>query len=237
MEVLFTGLKQSISLFKSDPDLWQIVFATLTITGTATLLSLLLGMPAGIFLGLVDFKGKKAILSVVNTGMGLPPVVVGLVVSLLLWRSGILGFLNIMYTPLAIVIAEFIIACPIVVGLTFAAIQNLDPSLREQVLSLGASRYQFVRTVIKEARIPTLAAIIAGYGSIISEVGATIMVGGNIKGQTRVLTTAILLETQAGNFEKAIALSTILLVLAISLNVAFTKVQQKGARNWQKVYR
>ncbi len=226
-----------ITLILHDAEIWQILVTTLKVTGTATVISLFLGMPIGVALGLVNFRGKKVLLSFINTGMGLPPVVVGLFVSLLLWRSGILGFLDIMYTPLAIIIAEVIIAFPVVVGLTFSAIQNLEPNLGEQILSLGANRRQYLFTILKEARIATLAAIIAGFGSIISEVGAAAMVGGNIKGQTRVLTTAILLKTQAGEFDTAIALSFILLTLALLVNFAFTRYQQKGAKYWTRIYR
>jgi len=237
LDLLVNGLRQSFSLIAHDAEIWQILLTTLKVTGTATIIALFLGMPIGVVLGLTNFRGRKILLSFVNTGMGLPPVVVGLFVSLMFWRSGVFGFLDIMYTPLAIIIAELIIAFPVVVGLTFAAIQNLEPRLGEQILSLGANRLQYLFTILKEARIATLAAIIAGFGAIISEVGAAAMVGGNIRWQTRLLTTAILLETQAGQFDKAIALSFLLLTLALFINFAFTRYQQKGAKGWTRLYR
>jgi tungstate transport system permease protein len=162
--------------------------------------------------------------------MALPPVVVGLVVSIFLWRNGPFGFLNLIYTPAAIVIAQTIIATPVVTGLTAAALQQLDPLLRLQLLGLGASRLQMVLALWWEARLPLLAALMAGFGSVISEVGASMMVGGNIKGQTRVLTTAIVLETSRGEFARAIALSILLLALAYMVNLTLTWIQQRGAR-------
>ena len=162
--------------------------------------------------------------------MGLPPVVVGLAVAMLLWRSGPLGELRLIYTPLAIVIAQLIIAAPVVTGLTAVALQQLDPRLQLQLLGLGASRSQMVLALWREARLPLLAALMAGFGSVISEVGASMMVGGNIRGQTRVLTTAIVLETGKGEFERALALGALLLVLTFLINAALTMVQQRGAR-------
>jgi tungstate transport system permease protein len=159
--------------------------------------------------------------------MGLPPVVVGLFVTILIWRNGPLGFLEILYTPSAMVIAQAIIATPIVMGISLAAIQNLPPNLRLQILSLGASRLQMVWVLIKEARLPLLAAVMAGFGGVISEVGASIMVGGNIKGYSRVLTTATVMETGKGNFDIAIALGIILLLLAFLVNFVLTQIQQR----------
>jgi len=159
--------------------------------------------------------------------MGLPPVVVGLFVTIMIWRNGPLGFLEILYTPSAMIIAQAIIATPIVMGISLAAIQNLPPNLRLQILSLGASRLQMVWVLIKEARLPLLAAIMAGFGGVISEVGASIMVGGNIKGYSRVLTTATVMETGKGNFDIAIALGIILLLLAFLVNLLLTQIQQR----------
>ena len=149
------------------------------------------------------------LLSLINTGMGLPPVVVGLAVAMSLWRSGFLGDLKLIYTPAAIVIAQVIIAFPVAAGLTAAALQAQDPGLRLQLLGLGASRWQMVWLLWREARLPLLAALMAAFGSVISEVGASMMVGGNIRGQTRVLTTAIVLETGKGEFEIAIGLAVL----------------------------
>ena len=167
--------------------------------------------------------------SVVNTGMGLPPVVVGLFVTLLLWRGGPLGGWEILYTPAAIVIAQAVIASPIVTGITLAAVQQVPREFRLQQLALGASRAQMVWMVLREARLPMLAAVMAGFGGIISEIGASMMVGGNIKGQTRTLTTAMVLETGKGNFEIAIALALLLLVLIFFVNWALTAIQQSRA--------
>jgi tungstate transport system permease protein len=178
-------------------------------------------------LALARFPGRGLCVALVNTGMGLPPVVVGLFVSIFLWRSGPLGVLELLYTPTAIVIAQFIIAAPIVMGLTIAAMQQLNPKLRLQLLGLGASRWQLLWLLMREARLPLLAAVMAGFGGVISEVGASMMVGGNIRGQTRVLTTATVLETGKGNFDLAIALGVILLVLAFAVNYLLTRIQQR----------
>jgi tungstate transport system permease protein len=168
------------------------------------------------------------LIALVNTGMGLPPVVVGLFVSIFLWRSGPLGILELLYTPTAIVIAQFIIAAPIVTGLTMAAVQQLNPKLRLQLLGLGASRIQLLWLLMRESRLLLLAAVMAGFGGVISEVGASMMVGGNLLGHTRVLTTATVLETGKGNFDVAIALSVILLVLVFGVNYILTQIQQQG---------
>ena len=159
--------------------------------------------------------------------MGLPPVVVGLFVTILLWRSGPLGALEILYTPAAIVAAQAVIAAPIVTGITLAAVQQVPREFRLQLLALGASRAQMIWVVLREARLPMLAAVMAGFGGVISEIGASMMVGGNIKGQTRTLTTAMVLETSKGNFDAAIALSLLLLALIFLVNWALTSIQQR----------
>jgi tungstate transport system permease protein len=217
-------------LFGGDPEVWQITLLSLEVSGLATCISLLIGLPIGTWLALMHFRGRGFLLSLVNTGMALPPVVVGLVVSILLWRSGPLGDLHLIYTPAAIVIAQTIIAAPVVTGLTAAALQQLNPRLRLQLLGLGASRSQTVLALWREARLPLLAALMAGFGSVISEVGASMMVGGNIRYQTRVLTTAIVLETGKGEFASAIVLSVLLLILALLVNFALTWIQQHGVR-------
>jgi tungstate transport system permease protein len=229
MELIWQGIKEAIRLILSgDPGVLQITWLSLQISGTATLLSLLVGIPAGVGLALAKFPGRGLLIALVNTGMGLPPVVVGLFVSIFLWRSGPLGALGLLYTPTAIVIAQFVIAAPIVVGLTVAAMQQLNPKLRLQLLALGASRWQLLWLLMREARLPLLAAVMAGFGGVISEVGASMMVGGNLLGQTRVLTTATVLETGKGNFDIAIALSLILLTLVFGVNYLLTWVQQRG---------
>lgn len=223
MEVLATDYK----------DLLEVIVLTLQVSGTATLISVLLGLPVGLWLALNDFPGKKAVLSVVNFGMGLPPVVVGLFVSLLLWRYGPLGSLEIMYTPTAMIIAQSVIASPIIAGLSFAALGALPPNLRLQMLSLGATGAQTCWVLIKEAKLGLLAAVMAGFGGVVSEIGASMMVGGNIKGATRVLTTATVMEVGKGNYDLAIALSLVLLVLSYGVVATLTYAQNYGKRDSQ----
>ena len=216
-------------LVSGDPEVWAVLWLSLTVSGTATLLALAIGVPAGTALALARFPGRPLLVSAVNTGMGLPPVVVGLFVTIVLWRSGPLGDYEILYTPAAIVLAQAIIASPIVTGITLAAVQNVPEPFRLQLLGLGASRVQMIRVVLREARLPMLAAVMAGFGGVISEIGASLMVGGNIKGQTRTLTTAMVLETGKGNFEVAIALAVLLLTLVFGVNWLLTSIQQRGA--------
>jgi tungstate transport system permease protein len=213
-----------------NSEVFQITSLSLQVSGLATLISLLIGLPFGTWLALGNFRGRSLLLSIVNTGMALPPVVVGLVVAMMLWRSGPFGDLRLIYTPWAIIIAQTVISAPVVAGLTTAALEALDPRLKQQLLGLGASRLQMIWHLWREARLPLLAALMAGFGSVISEVGASMMVGGNIKGQTRVLTTAIVLETSKGEFENALALSALLLILTYLINLVLTWIQQKGKR-------
>ncbi len=229
MELILEGIRQALTLmFGLDPELLRVTWLSLLVSGTATLLSLFIGIPAGTFLALQQFPGRRFIISLVNTGMGLPPVVVGLFVTIILWRNGPLGALRILYTPTAMVIAQCVIAAPIVTGISLAAMQSLDPRLRLQILALGANRWQMVWLLMREARLPLLAAVMAGFGGVISEIGASLMVGGNILGQTRVLTTATVMETSKGNFALAIALSIVLLVLVYVVNLTLTNVQQRS---------
>jgi tungstate transport system permease protein len=211
-------------------DLVQITLLSLGVSGVATAISLLIGLPLGTVLALSVFRSRGLVLSVVNTGMALPPVVAGLAIALILWRSGPLGDLNLIYTPTAIVIAEVVIATPVILGLAAAGIGQLDPRLQVQLQGLGASRYQTVWWLWREARLSLLAALMAGFGSVISEVGAAMMVGGNISGQTRVLTTAIVLDVSRGDFGTAIELAGILLALAFMVNGVLTWAQQSGRR-------
>src|SRR5262249_9530140 len=180
------------------------------------------------------FRGRGLVAALINTGMGLPPVVVGLFISILLWRSGPLGFLELIYTPTAMIIAQVVIAFPIVAGLTMATFQTLNPTLSLQLAGIGASKPQLLWLLCKEARLPLLAAVMAGFGGVISEVGASMMVGGNIRGQTRVLTTATVLETGRGNFDVAIALGLILLVLTFAVNFVLTRMQQREQLRWSR---
>jgi tungstate transport system permease protein len=217
-------------MFFNNPDVWEITLLSLKVSGLATAISLLIGLPVGTGLALGRFPGRSFLLSLVNTGMALPPVVVGLAVAMSLWRSGPLGDLHLIYTPTAIVIAQTIIAAPVVTGLTSAALQQLDPRLRLQLYGLGASRAQMILSLWRQARLPLLAALMAGFGSVISEVGASMMVGGNIRHQTRVLTTAIVLQTNMGEFGGAIALGILLLLITFLINFALTWIQQRGAK-------
>ena len=209
-------------------DLFSITLLSLQVSTLATLISLLIGLPLGTALALAKFPGRAFLLSLINTGMALPPVVVGLFVAMSLWRSGPLGDLRLIYTPAAIIIAQTVIAAPVVTGLTAAALQQLNPRLRLQLYGLGASPVQMVFSLWREARLPLLAALMAGFGSVISEVGASMMVGGNIRGQTRVLTTAIVLETSKGEFKTAVALGVFLLAITFLINWALTAIQQRG---------
>jgi tungstate transport system permease protein len=228
MDLVLEGFRKAIELVLTlDREVLGITLLSLEVSASATAVSVLVGVAAGTAIALGSFPGKRLAVSVVNTGMGLPPVVVGLFVSMLLWRNGPLGALGLLYTPTAIVLAQAVIATPIVMGITIGAIQGLPPALRLQILALGATRRQLVWMLVREARIPLLAGVMAGFGGVISEVGASIMVGGNIKGQTRVLTTATVMETGKGNFDVAIALSAILLALTLAVNVALSIVQQR----------
>lgn len=228
MDLFIEGIRTAFSLiFSLDQEVLAVTLLSLKVSCSATLASLFMGIPVGVFLALSDFPGRRFVVSIVNTGMGLPPVVVGLFVTLFLWRNGPLGFLEILYTPSAMVLAQTVIAAPIVTGITIASIQNLPANLKLQVRALGATRLQTVWILVRESRLPLLAAVMAGFGGVISEVGASIMVGGNIKGQTRVLTTATVMETGKGNFDVAIALSLILLALAFGVNYLLTVIQQR----------
>ncbi len=229
MELIWDGLREAFRIIATgDRDIWAITLRSLLISGTATGLALIIGVGTGAALAFRRFPGRNLAVTLVNTGMGLPPVVVGLVVAILLWRSGPLGQLQLIYTPGAMVIAQTVIAAPLVTGFTVAALGSLPPRLRPQLYALGASRLQMLWLVLLEARLPLLAAIMAGFGAAVSEVGASLMVGGNLAGDTRVLTTAVVLDVQRGDFDSAIALSLILLALIFLVNAVLTAVQQQG---------
>lgn len=229
MNEITSGFAQAIYLILSrDPALYEIILLSLEVTGIALLIAACLGVPAGALLGLSRLRARTFITVLIYTGMGLPPVVVGLFVYLMLSRSGPLGGLGWLFTPAAMVVAQTIIAFPLVAGLTMTAVQSVDPALRMQARSLGATRRQEVWTVLKEARIGVVAASVAAFGAIISEVGAVILVGGNIEGKTRVLTTAIVLNTRTGDFALAIALGIILLAIAFIVNGAMIQLQRNA---------
>jgi tungstate transport system permease protein len=229
LDLILEGIIQAFKLLlQGDPEVVRIVLLSLGVSLSATVISLVVGVGLGTALGLSQFPGRRILVSIINTGMGAPPTVVGLVVTIFLWRNGPLGLLRIMYTPAAMVIAQFLISLPIITGFTLAAIQQIDKKMQLQLMALGASRSQMVWLLLKESRLPLLAAVMAGFGAIISEVGASMMVGGNLTGQTRVLTTAIVMETSKGEFAVAIALSIILMLLVYGINLLLTWVQQRG---------
>lgn len=226
MRDLFQGFVQAIQLiFSGNPALYEIIFLSLYVSGIALIFSTIVGIPLGSFMGLKRFFGRRFMMALLYTGMGFPPVVIGLFVYLMLSRSGPAGFLGWLFTPKAMIVAQTIIAFPLVAGFTMAAVMGVDPNLRRQVLSLGATEWQATVAILAEARIGVIVAVIAGFGSIISEVGAVILVGGNIEGKTRVLTTAIVLETSKGNFDLAIALGIVLLLLSFLANLAMIRLQ------------
>lgn len=215
------------------PALTEIILLSLQVSGIALLFSTVIGIPLGAFMGLNRFHGRKLVIALLYTGMGFPPVVVGLFVYILLSRSGPLGslswsFIPDLFTPGAMIVAQTIISFPLVAGFTMAAVMGVDPNLRQQVFSLGATSRQAIWAVLMEARVGVMVSIIAGFGGIISEVGAVMLVGGNIEGRTRVLTTAIVLETRKGNFDLALALGGVLLALSFIANVAMLRLQGKA---------
>jgi tungstate transport system permease protein len=228
---MLRGLIQAFHLIVArDPALFEIVVLSLRVSGTALLFSTLIGIPLGAIMGLSRFVGRRLVIALLYTGMGFPPVVVGLFVYLMLSRSGPLGQLNwpvipSLFTPTAMVVAQCIISFPLVAGFTMAAVMGVEPQLRQQVQALGATRWQATLTILTEARIGVIVSVIAGFGSIISEVGAVMMVGGNIEHSTRMLTTAIVLETRKGNFDLAMAIGVVLLGLSFLTNVAMLRLQ------------
>ncbi len=223
------GLVQALRLILTgDPQIIEIVLLSLQVSGIALAFSAVIGIPLGSWLGLTRFAGRRLIIALLYTGMGFPPVVVGLFVYLMLSRSGPLGLLGWLFTPTAMILAQIVIAFPLVAGFTMAAVMGVNPHLRQQVISLGATPWQATRTILNEAKVGVIVSIVAGFGGIISEVGAVMMVGGNIEGHTRVLTTAILLETRMGAFDLAIALGMILLGIAFVVNVAMLRLQGRA---------
>ena len=235
MSQVWNGIIDGLRLLLTgDPALWEIIWLSLRVSGVALLISALIGIPSGAALGLVTFRGKRLVQAVIYTGMGLPPVVVGLGVYLLLSRSGVLGPLNWpwipeLFTVPAMIFAQVIIATPMVAGYTMSAVADVSPELRLQIRALGATRAQGVLAVLVEARLGVVVALVGGLGSILSEVGAVMMVGGNIEGSTRVLTTAIMLETRQGDYGLAVGLGMVLLLLSFLINFGMTQPQGKGS--------
>lgn len=228
MELLLEGLKKAIEMILSgDPQIFEITLLTLRVSITAVLISTLIGLPAGMLLGLSRFPARRLLLALINIGMGLPPVVAGLWITLFLWRSGPLGDFAWLYTPTAIIMAQILVSLPIVTALTSTAFQQINPKMILQVKALGATRLQLYWILMKEVKLAILAAIIAGFGRVIAEVGAAMMVGGNISGETRILTTSIVMEVSKGNFDVALALSFILMTLAFIITFCLTYLQQR----------
>lgn len=229
MNSIFEGFIKAFTLILNlDRELLGIILLSLKVSGTALIISSIIGVPAGAVIGLKKFPGRGFIITLLNTFMGLPPVVVGLFVYLLLSRSGPLGFMGLLYTPSAMVAAQTILALPIVASLCHSAIVTVDPIIGQAAITLGATPYQKAITIIKEARYGILSSIIAGFGRVMAEVGAILIVGGNIAGYTRVMTTTIALETDKGNFELALALGVILLIISLLINIALHLIQRKG---------
>lgn len=229
MELVIEGIKKAAWLIVSlDREVLEVLFLTLKVTIASTIIGSILGIMLGTALAFNEFPGRTIVVGLVNTGMGVPPVVVGLFTTLLLWRGGVFGNFEILYTPLAIIIAQVLIATPMVTGIALSSLQQIPKNFRLQILALGASRLQMLFILYRQARLPLLAAIMAGFGSVISEVGAAMMVGGNIKGSTRVLTTATVMETSRGNFDTALAFGIILLALSFAVNFVLSHLQQRG---------
>lgn len=228
MDLLLNGLKKALEMIVTgDREILEITLLTLRVSMTAVLISTCVGIPFGMLLGLSRFPGRKLILVFINIGMGLPPVVAGLWITMFLWRSGPLGDLSLLYSPTAIVMAQVLVSLPIVTGLTAAAFQQINGKMLMQIKALGATKLQLLFILIKETRLAILAAVIAGFGRVIAEVGAAMMVGGNIRGETRILTTSIVMEVSKGNFDIALALSFILMTLAFIITFALTFLQQR----------
>ena len=228
MDLIWDGLEEAVRLiFTGDAYVYEVLFTSLYVSGAATLIGLVIGFALAALIAFRAPPGRTLAVSAFNAGMALPPVAVGLLVAIMLWRSGPLGELHLLYTPTAIIIAQAVIATPVITALSIAALQSINPRLRLQITSLGASRWQSGLLLFREARLSLLAAVMAGFGAAISEVGATIMVGGNIKGETRTLTSATVLEVQKGNFDTGIAFSIILLAVVLAVVGGITIVQQR----------
>lgn len=213
-------------------DVLETILLSLRVSGVATVIAVLIGMPLGTFIGLRRFRGRALAVALVHTGFALPPVVIGLFVFMFLSRNGPAGDLQLLFTPAAMVIAQAVLATPYVTGITLAAVQAVPADVRLQARALGASPWRAVLTHVREARLGLVAAVVAGFGAVISEVGAVMMVGGNIAGETRVMTTAIVLETRRGNFRTAVILGVVLLAIAFVVNVLLTIAQQRRTRLW-----
>lgn len=227
-EIIDGFIQAFILIFTFDQEIWEIIFLSIRVSGTATFLATLIALPLGSFIGLREFRGKKIVSNMINTFMGFPPVVMGLVIFLLLSRSGPLGGFGLLYTTMAMIIAQFFLAIPIILGTTKAAIESVNPDLKETIESLGSNERQLWWELIKESKKSIIAGILVAFGQAISEVGAVIIVGGNIRWHTRTFTTAIVVQTRMGEFGMAIALGLILFILTFILNYTLTHLQSKN---------
>lgn len=228
MELLADGLKKAFEMIISgDPEIFSIAWLTIKLAFFSMIFCTIAGLPMGMLLGLSRFKGRKAVLTFINIGMGLPPVVAGLWLTMFLWRSGPLGGLELLYTPTAIVMAQILVALPIVIGLTSSAFQQINEKMLLQIKALGATKWQMLMILLKETRIGIISAIMAAFGRVIAEVGAAMMVGGNILGETRILTTTIVMEVSKGNFDVALALSVIIMTITLIITAVLTFLQQR----------
>jgi tungstate transport system permease protein len=228
MDPIIEGIIEAFRLiFSFDAEIWNIIFLSLRVSGTSTIFAALVALPLGSFIGLRDFRGKKFVSNLINTFMGFPPVVMGLFVFLLLSKSGPLGALGLLYSPTAMIVAQFLLAFPIITGTSKAAIESVSVDLKETILSLGYSEPQLWWELIKEAKKSIIAGIVVAFGQAISEVGAVMLVGGNIRWSTRTFTTSIVLQTRMGEFGQAIALGFILIFMAFLINFILTHLQMR----------
>jgi len=233
MEIIWEGLKEAaVKIFTGNQEIYTILAVTIKVSGIAILFSAFLGIPLGVLIGTNKFPGKRLVIALINTGMSVPPVAVGLFLALIFWRSGPLGFLEIMYTPTAMIISQIIIAAPIIIGITISSVQQVGSNLIIQAKSLGTNKTQLLWLLIKETKLGILVALSAGFGRAISEVGAVLIVGANIEDKTRVLTTATLQMVRVGKFDSAIALVAILLFLSFGINIVISIIQYKERFVW-----
>jgi tungstate transport system permease protein len=229
VSVYWNAIVDALRLLSAfSPDVWEIIWLSLRVSGSAVFFSVFIGVPIGYLLGMTRFAGRAAFLVLLNTAMGFPPVVIGLFVYMALSRSGPLGGLELLFSPVAMVIAQVILSAPLVAGVTTASIASVPRDLRLQMRALGASRLQESLSVLGEARKGVMASVIAAFGQIISEVGAVMIVGGNIEGDTRVMTTAILFNVRRGDFGLAMAWAMVLIGIALTINIALTSLQNVG---------
>lgn len=233
MNYILDGFKQALYLILTlDREVFSAVFISLRVSFTAIIFASIAGLPLGFLIAVKNFSGKKLLVTILNTLMALPTVVVGLMVYSFISRRGPFGFLDILYTPTAMIMGQFILALPIITALTISAIQSVDIKVKETALTLGASGNQAASAVIFEAKLGLLVAVITGFGRIIGEVGAAMMLGGNIRGVTRTISTAIALQTSMGEFAVGIALGIILMlihliIVALLLNTVFPYFQRR----------